>query len=69
MNDITRVESFEDLTRFDYMLADIDPALDVEAFNKFMLCPAIPAAPHSKASTPLHDDPQIREACADRILV
>ncbi len=45
MNDITRVESFEDLTRFDYMLADIDPALDVEAFNKFMLCPAIPAAP------------------------
>lgn len=39
MGRITRTESFDELAGFDFLLARTDPALDVEAFNSFMMRP------------------------------
>ena len=46
MND--KACSFNELARFDPLLTRIDPALDIDVFNKFMQ--RLPAAPQGKAS-------------------
>lgn len=56
----SKANSFNTLARFDPVLTRIDPALDVDVFNKFMQ--HLPIAPQSTAS---NEKPLIRRKADD----
>jgi hypothetical protein len=42
MNNITRLKPFDELVRFEHLLTRIDPSLNIDVFNRFMLRPVVP---------------------------
>lgn len=48
----TSIESFDELARFEHLLTRTDPALDIEAFNSFMMRPVV----QKKTKIPLSNE-------------